>query len=392
MKNGNRWLKILCKLLSYILVAALASCITMFAVMRDDAGSLKLKQLQALIEEKFIGETDSQTLLDYAAAGMVSGTGDRWSYYVSADNYQSFQEGKDNAYVGVGITVTAREDKQGFDIVQVEPGGSAQEMGILPGDILIEGAGQSFIGIDIDHVGTVIKGKEGTKVSVTVLRDGEERTFELTRKTIAVQVAKGQLLENNIGYIRIKNFNSKCASETITQIESLRQLGATGLIFDVRYNPGGYKDELVELLDYLLPEGALFRSLDYTGREEVDSSDETCLDMPMAVLFNGESYSAAEFFAAALEEYDWAVTVGEPSTGKGYFQNTYRLLDGSAVALSVGKYFTPNGVSLAEVGGLVPNVTVDVDEQTASLIYSELLDPAEDPQVQAAVKSLLEDQ
>ena len=156
----------------------------------------------------------------------------------------------------------------------------------------------------------------------------------------------------------------------------------------MRFNPGGYKDELVKLLDYLLPEGDLFRSQLYTGEEAVDTSDAKCLEMPMAVLVNGDSYSAAEFFAAALDEYDWAVLVGEPTVGKGYFQSTFDLGDGSAVALSVGKYFTPNGRCLEDEGGLTPEVTVEVDQETASKIYAGVLEPTEDPQIQAALEAL----
>jgi len=156
----------------------------------------------------------------------------------------------------------------------------------------------------------------------------------------------------------------------------------------VRNNPGGYKHELVQLLDYLLPEGVLFRSVSYDGVEEIEESDENCLDIPMAVLVNGTSYSAAEFFAAALEEYDWAVTVGEQTVGKSYYQSTYQFSDGSAVGLSIGKYCTPNGVSLAEVGGLKPNIQVEVNADTAAAIYAGTLEPAEDPQIQAAVEAL----
>ena len=145
--------------------------------------------------------------------------------------------------------------------------------------------------------------------------------------------------------------------------------------------------ELVKVLDYLLPEGPLFRSKDYRGKVEVDESDADHLDIPMAVLVNGDSYSAAEFFAAALDEYDAAIVVGEKTTGKGYFQSSFELEDGSAVGLSIGKYTTPNGVSLADVG-ITPEVYVEVDEETAFQIYAATLDPEEDPQIQAAVKAL----
>ena len=143
----------------------------------------------------------------------------------------------------------------------------------------------------------------------------------------------------------------------------------------------------MEVLDYLLPDGPLFRSENYLGNVTVDESDADCLELPMAVLVNGESYSAAEFFAAALREYEAAVVVGQQTTGKGYFQNTFQLSDGSAVGLSIGRYTTPNGVSLADVG-ITPDVVVEVDEETAFGIYADTLPSHEDPQVRAAVEAL----
>ena len=143
----------------------------------------------------------------------------------------------------------------------------------------------------------------------------------------------------------------------------------------------------MKVLDYLLPEGDLFRQVDYAGKETVDKSDAACLQMPMAVLINGNSFSAAEFFAAALQEYEWATVVGEKTTGKGYFQNTFQLPDGSAVGLSIGKYFTPKGVSLAQTG-VTPDLPVEVDDETAAKIYGGILDPMEDPQILAALEAL----
>jgi carboxyl-terminal processing protease len=196
------------------------------------------------------------------------------------------------------------------------------------------------------------------------------------------------MLPGNIGYISIKNFNNNCAKQTIEAIESLTQQGATALVFDVRNNGGGYVHEMIQVLDYLLPEGVLFRSVSYNGKEEVDTSDSRCLELPMAVLVNAYSYSCAEFFAAALREYDWATVVGEATVGKGYFQNVYRFADGSALGLSTGQYYTPNGVSLAQEGGLTPDVAVEVDELTFAMIYAKVLPLEEDPQLNAALEAL----
>ncbi len=392
--------KVLTKALSYVLVVVitvavtlgLAACTIYGPTVTLPQGYSKLDYLKALLEAYYIDidNVDMGKVEDAAASAMVDALGDRWSYYVSAEEYAALKEQNANSYVGIGVTVQVREDGQGFDVTQVEPGGSAQAGGIQPGDVLIAAEGTSFIDADINEASKIIKGKAGTKVSVTVLRNGEELTFTLTRQVIRTQVAAGEMLEGNIGLVSINNFNDRCAQETKAAIESLIEQGATSLIFDLRNNPGGYKHELVNILDYLLPEGDLFHSVDYSGKKETDTSDAKCLQMPMAVLINKNSYSAAEFFAAALEEYNWATVVGDPTSGKGNFQYTFDLPDGSGVGLSVGKYYTPNGVSLAEQGGLVPEVLVEISDELAAKIYADLVPPAEDPQIQAAVKVLTE--
>ena len=370
---------------SYVLVAMLATVITL-ALVGENPPS-KLDRLEALIENRFIGEADSQALEDAAAAAMVKATGDRWSYYISAKDYDTHREQEENAYVGVGVTIQPQEDESGFLIIMVADGGPAKEAGIEVNDLLIGVEDQDIRGMTTDEVGALVKGEEGTKVSLTVMRKGEHMTLSVERRRIEQPVAEGEMLEDGIGLVKISNFDARCAEETISAIEKLRTEGAKKLILDVRNNPGGFADELVKLLDYLLPEGDLFRSVSFDGKEQVDTSDENFLDMPMAVLVNGDSYSAAEFFAAALQEYEAAVVVGEPTVGKGYYQQTIPLGDGSAVALSTGKYFTPKGNSLADKG-VIPTVRVDVDEETAAAIYYGTLSAGEDPQLQAAIKAL----
>lgn len=396
MEKQTKVLDWVLRILSYVLVAVVTAVATLaVAVPRQgtivaDGNADKLDELEAIIDYYFIGEADPAYMEDMAANAMVEAIGDRWSYYVPAADMQAFNESKNNAYVGIGITIQVREDGTGFDILQVEPGGSAKEAGVLPGDLLVQVEGQDVAPLGVNGAKTLIQGDVGTTVRIAVLRDGEKLEFTLTRRQIQQQVASGQLLRGNVGYIRIYNFNARCAQETIALIEDLQAQGATSLLFDVRFNPGGYKDELVDLLDYLLPKGcSLFRSEDYLGRVSEDTSDARCLDMPMGVLMNADSYSAAEFFAAALWEYEYAFTAGQATTGKGYFQTTIALSDGSAVNLSIGKYYTPKGVSLAEVGGLVPDVPVEVDDETAAKIYSETLPLEEDPQIQAAIDKLL---
>lgn len=373
-------------ILSYILVAALASAITMFAALGVPETS-KLEELADLIETCFIGESDRTEYEDAAAEAMVNALGDQWSYYIPADQYQAHVEQMENSYVGIGITISVLEDGSGFEVTKVNEDGPADEAGVLPGDHIIFIEGQSCDGMSSDDARNLVRGNENTTVKLTLLRGEETLELDVIRKRVLTPVAVAELLDDHMGLITITNFDERCADETIAAIESLLEQGAQSLIFDVRFNPGGYKRELVEILDYLLPEGPLFRSEDYRGNVTVDESDAACLEIPMAVLVNGSSYSAAEFFAAALSEYDAAIIVGEQTTGKGYFQNTYQLSDGSAVGLSIGKYTTPNGVSLAGVG-ITPDVVVPVEEEIAFGIYADTLPAEEDPQIQAAVEAL----
>ena len=378
--------KTIFRILSYVLVAAVTGVTVLALCVLSDRGD-KLDELQMVIDRYFIEDADKDQLQDAAASAMVGALDDEWSYYMNAQQYEDYKVAMSNSYVGVGITIQLREDNQGFDIIEVVPGGPAEEAGVKAGDVLIGAGGQSLIGGTMEDSRDLIRGKEGTQVELTVLRDGKEQSVTVTRRQFETPVATYEMLQDNIGLVTIENFDQRCAQETIAAIEALREQGATALIFDVRNNPGGYKDELVKVLDYLLPEGDLFRSVDYRGREEVDRSDAKYLDMPMAVLMNLNSYSAAEFFAAALSEYDAAVTVGEKTYGKGRFQTAIELSDGSAVNLSIGKYYTPKGESL--VGkGLTPDVEVPVDEETAAQIYAGTLDSADDPQIIAAIDAL----
>ena len=394
------------KALSYILVAALSCVVTIVLVLptmkyynsyvplREPEGKVaqgaeKLAELLNVIDTAYIGDADPTVMTDAAAAAMVEASGDRWSYYVSAAEMEEFSTMKENVFGGIGVSIVYQNADEGILIEAVDPGGSAQEAGIHPGDIIIEAGGQSLIGMDPSTAASLIRGEIGTDVIIKVLRDGEELTFTVKRAKIEETVAAGVLLEGNVGYIVIQNFNDRCASETIACIEELIEQGATKLLFDVRFNSGGYVSELVDLLDYLLPEGDLFVSEDYTGVKQTDTSNPSCLRMPMAVLINAYTYSSAEFFAAVLEEYEWAFTVGEHTVGKGNYQITIPLSDGSAVSLSVGRYYTPiKGIWLEESGGLAPTIEVEVDDETEAYIYAGLLDPMKDPQVLAALEGL----
>ena len=380
-------MKKLITVLSYLTTAMAACAVTLLVTIGKTPGSTKLDQVEYLIKNRFIEEADMEKAEDAAATAMIDSLGDRWSYYLSAADYATHKEQVENAYVGIGITISPEENRQGFLILAVQKDSGAEAAGLLAGDIIIGAESQDVRGMTTAQLRDIIRGKEGTSVSLEITRDSEVLRVQVTRMQILTEVVSYEMLENSIGLIAISNFDARCADETIAAIEALREQGAQALIFDVRNNPGGYATELVKVLDYLLPEGDLFRTLDYAGRETVDKSDASFLDMPIAVVCNEDSYSAAEFFPAAIQEYGAGTIVGMPTCGKGYFQYTYELSDGSAVGLSAGKYFTPSGKCLIGTG-IQPDVVVEVDDETRAKIAYGTLDAKDDPQIQAAVDIL----
>lgn len=348
----------------------------------------KLDEIVALLNEVYVDGYDTDKLGDYLAQAAVAATGDRWSYYVSAEDYDAFVESNENAYVGIGVTVESSDDlTDGVQITKVTPNSPAEEVGIEADDRIYAVEGETVESLGLDETKNRIRGEEGTEVTLTILRG--EKKFDVTvkRASVEVEVVKYSMLDGSIGYIKINNFEANSADRTIEAIDTLRGQGAKALVFDLRFNPGGRKDELVRVLDELLPEGPLFRSVDYKGNESVDYSDADCVELPMAVLVNGDSYSAAEFFAAALQEYDWATVVGTKTCGKANYQQTFRLSDGSAVAVSTGHYQTPHGVTLANVG-VTPDEIVEVDNKTYLELYKEAVAVKDDAQLQAAIKAV----
>ena len=371
--------------ISYLLVILATVLGTLVFVQPQNADGYKLLELENLLVEKFVDGAEADALQDAAAHAMVEALGDRWSYYIPKEQYASYVEDKNNSYVGIGVTIELAEN--GYRVMKLAVNGPAQQAGMLPEDVIIAVDGQSVTDLPMEEGKELVRGPEGTEVAITVLRGGEELTLTITRRTVKTVVATATMLPGNIGLVTIANFNTNCHKETMDAVESLLEQGAQALIFDVRFNGGGYKREMVNILDDLLPAGPLFRSEHYTGKTEVDSSDAKCIEVPMAVLINDQSISAAEFFAAALREYEWAVLVGQQTIGKGHYQETYLLSDGSAVGVSTGRYTTPNGVDLEGVG-LTPDIPVEVDEETYFAIYSQTIDPMADPQILAAIAAL----
>lgn len=229
-------------------------------------GTAKYTEIMNLVDQYFIGEDIDPTVVnDAMASGIISGLGDRWSYYVSAEDYQSYVENINNAYVGVGITISAKSDEDenllGYEVSEVTAGGPAEEAGVLAGDVLTHVNGTDVTEITLTETKNLVKGEEGTTVELTFQRDEAQVTMTVERRAMTVIPAEGCLLDGNVGYIIIDNFDSGCAEAVKALIEALQSQGAESLLFDVRNNPGGLKAELTELLDYLLPEGIVFHTV-----------------------------------------------------------------------------------------------------------------------------------
>ncbi|HIY39189.1 MAG TPA: S41 family peptidase [Candidatus Agathobaculum merdigallinarum] len=345
----------------------------------------KLREIDRIAASRYIGDLDEETVADYAAVGYVTGLGDQWSSYIPAEQYEAYRMNSEGQGCGIGVAVISTENSIRVSLVYDDS--PAAQAGIEKGDYIVGAAGLTVENDGSDAVIDAIRGEEGTEVTVSVRADGTDTVQELTmqRAVVTQKMAWGQMLDDKVGYIRIENFHVGSAEQFNRTLDGLLADGAQSLVIDVRHNGGGRVKEMSEALDPLLPEGTIMTLRTKDGRETVYSSDADMLDLPIAVLIDDQSISAAEFFAAALQEYDRATLVGMHTTGKGRAQQTFELSDGSAVNLSVEEYFTPNGSSLAGVG-IAPDIEVPLTEAQQAAFY--FLAPEDDPQLQKAVESL----
>ena len=377
-----------------MIITGVSVCICMCAIFyavfsnfrADNSAFSKLVETASIIESRYVGEADPDKMTDYAINGMIESLGDRWSYYVSLDELSSYQTNVNNNYVGVGITVERTEDK-GLLITEVSAGGGAEEAGIVSGGYVTAADGTSLIGMELSDATMLIKGDEGTSVVLTITdASGKSENYTVTRRRIEIDPVSAELIDD-VGYVAISNFNEKSAESFIEKVDALVQQGARYMVFDVRFNGGGMVSELCDMLDYLLPECTIFVTDNKNGDREITESDAEHLDIPCAVLVNDSSYSAAEYFAAVLQEYGYADVVGVPTSGKGYSQTPITLSDGSVLSLSTMSYYTPSGISLEGVG-ITPDVTLEVSEEEYLALYTSTLSHEDDSQLQLAIETV----
>lgn len=372
------WAKIL---ISVVLTLAVSTGVWCALLGR---GGLAMVQTYLLARFAFVDtEADLGKAVDAGMYAFVDALGDRWSYYLAAERYQATLERRANSYVGVGVTVDLVSREEGLLVQSVTEGGPADKAGVLAGDIITAVDGQSIAGDARQEGSDLIQGEAGSQVALTLLgEDGSTRDVTCTRATLHNPSASGKMLEGNIGYVRLSNFYSGSADSFKREVGALVEQGAKSLIVDVRSDPGGYVAELEKILDYLLPEGPVFTQKPRWWFQYVYKSDADCIDLPMAVLVNKDSYSAAELLAAQLRESTGAPIVGEVTSGKGYSQITFPLVNGGGVGLSTATYCTGSGHSL--IGeGIIPDVELSLDEDA-------VLGGEDDVQLQAAIELLIQ--
>ena len=358
----------------------------LFLPMRQD----KLLEAADLIESNYIGTADREKMTDAAISAMVDSLEDQWSYYLTASQLEQYRKYESNRYQGLGLVVKSGETG-GVIIYSVYPDSPAGEAQINPGSRILSVNERNLENSSLDEAMGLVTEAIKTGVVRLVLRtpDGQEQAFELQPGNVDTDPVSWEMLTDGIGYIRILNFEDRSGAQAVQAVEELCSDGANGLIFDVRNNPGGQLNQLLQLLDRLLPEGVLFISKDIQGNQNQEMSDSECVRLPMAVLVDSGSYSAAEFFAAALQEYEWAEIIGEQTTGKGYAQVTLMLRDGSALHISTQEYYTPLGNSLAGVG-LTPDQIILLSEEKREEFTYGLLERDEDDQLMAAREAVHE--
>ncbi|EJP19420.1 peptidase, S41 family [Lachnoanaerobaculum sp. ICM7] len=325
----------------------------------------KTSVLQNIIDRYFLFDEDMTKVEDGIYAGMMNGLGDPYTVYYTKEEYKALNEDTEGKYSGIGAVVSQNPNNKIITIVKIFDNSPANDAGLQVGDIIYKIDGEEVAGTDMDIlVKTKIRGEEGTSFKMTVLRgdDRKEVELDLIRRSIEVETVAGKMLDNNIGYIAVSQFDAVTSEQFKSNIESLQSQGMTKLIVDLRGNPGGLLDQVVDMLDYILPDGLVLYTEDkYGKRDEYYSDGSHELKIPMVVLVNENSASASEVFTATFRDFEWGTVVGKTTFGKGIVQNVLPLGDGTAVKITTQHYYPPSGYDLHKVG-IKPDLEVDLNE------------------------------
>lgn len=342
----------------------------------------KLFRFDEVVNGKYVREIDQDQLMDGLLKGYVYGLGDKYSTYLDKESYTELMQSLNTQFQGIGIRVISDEATGYVRIVNVVENSPAQEAGVKSGDLICEVEGKDVLEVGYYTAIADLKGENGTTAVFSVLRGGERISFEVLRKEFESKSITYKTVGDNLGYMRFEEFTLTTPDEFKNAMAVFREAGVRGLIFDVRNNPGGELGSITSVLDQILPSGTIVTTTDRNGEGEEYTSDANCIELPMAVLINGSTYSAAELFAAALRDYDAATLVGTNTYGKGMMQNVIPLGDGTAVSLTTAFFNPPSGVNFEGVG-VAPDQEVEMPEELQNHFYE--LSVEEDVQLQAAI-------
>lgn len=335
------------------------------ASLNIEAIANSLKNFREVIDEYFIGDIDEQKLMDETIKGYVRGLDDPYSEYMTAEEWGKFKTNTMGNYVGIGIYMSVDKND---NIVVVAPikGTPAEEAGLQTGDVIVYVDDENMLGVSSELVSAKIKGEEGTKVKITVLRGEEYLDFEIERKSIKVYHVETEMLENKIGYISLLTFDQGCAEEFKNAYNDLKAKGAKKLIIDLRNNTGGLVEECLQIADMMLPKGSIeLITVDAKGEKIYSESSKEPIfgDEEIVVLINEYSASASEILVGALMDNNKAISVGKKSYGKGVIQTVLELNDGSVLKLTISEYYTPNESKINEIG-ITPTHEVEMNDET----------------------------
>lgn len=328
----------------------------------------KLYSLEKVIEDNYYTDVDEDKLVDGSIKGLFEGLDDPYSQYMNKKEFENFMQYTEGSYSGIGVIITPGEDGYITVVSPIEdsPGFKA---GIKSEDKIIKVNGKDVTAKEMDKAISMMKGKSGTEVEITILRDNKDRIeMKIKRQEIRLKTVKSEVLEDNIGYIRITTFDEKTAGEFKIQLEELEAKSIKGLILDLRDNPGGLLDQCQEITDLLIGEGTIVYTKDKQGKTKYLKSDKNKIDVPLAVLVNKGSASASEILSGAVRDNKEGVLIGTTTFGKGLVQSVRSLNDGSGFKLTVSQYFTPNGEYI-HGKGITPDIVVeDVEKQLPTAI------------------------
>ena len=348
----------------------------------------KAGEIEELINAYYLDEIDGQKVEDTMYTGMVAGLEDPYSVYYSKEELESMEESISGAYSGIGATLTQDPDTGDLSVVSCFDGTPAQEAGLQPGDVITGWNGNSVEGMELSELVSKIKTDPEEQLTLEIERDGEILEVELTRREVQIPTVEYEMLDDQIGYIRLVEFDEVTAEQFKEALEDLENQNMEKLIIDVRNNPGGVLQVVCDMLDQLLPEGLIVYTEDKNGnRKEYTSDEEHQFTKPLAVLANENSASASEIFAGAIQDYGIGTIVGTTTFGKGIVQRTFYLSDGTGVKLTVAKYYTPKGHDIHKKG-ITPDVETELDEE---LKNQSSISHEEDNQLQKAIEVLQEE-